>query len=159
MRTGKSEKITIITRKSRIVGEDMDFLKLNSFTSLDDVTNHARQKYWKVWINARVEALKAMSSKMALFCNVTPCSPVGVFRCFGETCCLHLQGQGANQANNHAACSCWLLAFLRLLPCRWKQDIPQSSDKIITRLHGVISQETASNLTKSIHNSVMNKQL
>jgi hypothetical protein len=36
----------------------------------------------------------------SIFWDTTPCSPLKVIRCFGRTCCLHLQGRKISQVRN-----------------------------------------------------------
>jgi hypothetical protein len=53
-----------------------------------------------------VEVLTTASIKMAVFWGVSPCSPMEVYRRFGDTCCPRVEGdyraaQRDNPADSH----------------------------------------------------------
>jgi hypothetical protein len=72
-----SRKATIFRRRASISARNKDI----SFCNTHDV----------------LTAVVIMSS---VFLDIILCSPLKVNRHFGEACCLHLQGQGINQARN-----------------------------------------------------------
>jgi hypothetical protein len=47
-------------------------------------------EYIKTYV--RYVVLKAASMKMRVFCDIAPCSLVGIDRCFRGVYCLHHQG-------------------------------------------------------------------
>jgi hypothetical protein len=67
--------------------------------------------------------------KSTIFWDITPCTPLKVNRCFGETYCFHLQGRKISRARNQ-------------LESRWQAD-----------LHDVISQKTVLFLTTAVRTS------
>jgi hypothetical protein len=50
----------------------------------------------------RVEILTAITMKCSIFWDVTPCSPVKIYRRFGGAYCLHLQVRKTSQAMRSA---------------------------------------------------------
>jgi hypothetical protein len=50
-------------------------------------------------IHDTLEVFTALSTKITIFCNVTPCNLVKVHQCLRGTYCVHLHGQRASQDN------------------------------------------------------------
>jgi hypothetical protein len=71
-----------------------------------------------------------------VFWNVTPCSPVVLYRRLGGTYCLHLQGL-INETMQEAVC-CLLGLFF--VPENGGSKFLQNAGKFFTGLHGVTSQ-------------------
>jgi hypothetical protein len=87
------------------------------------------------------EVLTAAVTKSSIFWDITPCSPLKVYRCFRGICRLHLQSLRISQARNqHGKCKQSASSAYSLT---LKMDTTCSSETSITfnRLHSVILQK------------------
>jgi hypothetical protein len=85
--------------------------------------------------------------KSTIFWDITPCSPLSVYRRFGGTYRLHLQGQKISSARNQPE-SRWQACFharfsLNSFFTLKMEAICSSETSVDNELHGVISQKVA----------------
>jgi hypothetical protein len=73
---------------------------------------------YKGYTTGKFDVLTLVHLKITIFWNALVCSLVEVYRRFGETYCLHLQGRKASRASNkHSrAVALLLLAQLNFYP-------------------------------------------
>jgi hypothetical protein len=97
----------------------------------------------KMRVYVRIFILTAMVMKSSVFCDITPCSPLNVNRCFGGTWRLHIQGQPRKKPE-------WLCLppTFMLVSCldysstpKWGATCSSETSLDFQRLHSVISQK------------------
>jgi hypothetical protein len=95
-------------------------------------------------------------TKCSVFWEITPSSSLKVNRRFGGTY-LHLQKSHARTHREVGSklCKlvCWVLAWLFLLPWRWRRHVPPKRRLPFNRLDGVISQKTEIFITTYVRTS------
>jgi hypothetical protein len=75
------------------------------------------------------EVLTALIMNCSILCDITPCSPLKINRCFGGTWPLHLQGRIHPARKQHATCS----ALVSCLTCSStpKMEATYSSETLV----------------------------
>jgi hypothetical protein len=92
--------------------------------------------YWTVGL----EVFMAVSTKMAVFWVVVPCSLVGVYQCFRGPCCLHHQGH-STRLHDATTQKTAILVWQKF--SKVSEVLAACIIRATTRLHGITTQKTA----------------
>jgi hypothetical protein len=86
-----------------------------------------------------------------MFWDITPCSPLKIYRCFGGTVRLHFQGRRMSQSRLCLLpASCCFFAWLILRLWRWRQHVLPKRQLIFNGILGIISQKIKVFITTAV---------